>query len=175
MTEWFEPLDVDFLEEQGIDFAVSYRYRHILKKEVIEHLQGRIINLHISFLPWNRGADPNIWSFLEDTPKGISIHFIDEGLDTGDIIVQKTVKFDARGETLATTYKKLNKEILWLFAEQWPLIMSGKSERQAQVLEGSYHRLRDKDRYLYLLAEKGWDTPVEKLVGIAIEQPEKGS
>ncbi len=174
VREWFEPLDVEFLGNKEIDFAISYRYRHILKKEVIEHLQGKIINLHISFLPWNRGADPNLWSFLEDTPKGISIHYIDEGLDTGDIIAQNAVYFDTCGETLATTYKKLNTEILRLFAEQWPLIMSGKSQRQAQPSGGSYHRLRDKDRYLYLLADKGWDTPVEKLVGIALKEAEKG-
>ena len=61
--EHSEPFDVDFLKRNSIDFAVSYKFRHIVKSSIIEHLNGKIINLHISLLPWNRGADPNLWSF----------------------------------------------------------------------------------------------------------------
>jgi len=68
---------------EGIEWLISYGYRHIFKPEVIQRFRGRIINLHISFLPWNRGVDPNQWSFLQDTPKGVTIHFIDEGIDLG--------------------------------------------------------------------------------------------
>ncbi|MCL0081308.1 hypothetical protein M1N64_03665 [Peptococcaceae bacterium] len=50
----------------------------------MDKFQGRAINLHISFLPWNRGADPNFWSFIENAPVGVSIHYLDEGIDTGD-------------------------------------------------------------------------------------------
>ncbi len=58
-----------------------------------------IINLHISFLPWNRGAHPNFWSFYDDTPKGVTIHLIDEGIDTGAIIYQKEITFDRNEKT----------------------------------------------------------------------------
>jgi len=37
-------------------------------------------------------ADPNVWSFIEKTPKGVSIHYLDAGIDTGDIIAQKLVE-----------------------------------------------------------------------------------
>jgi methionyl-tRNA formyltransferase len=123
--------------------------------------------LHISLLPWNRGADPNLWSFLEDTPKGVTIHYVDEGLDTGDIIVQKEVFFDYSDENLATTYQKLNEEILELFKSEWPLISAGKAPRQKQPMGGSFHSSKDKKRFEYLFADKGWDTPVIKLVGRA--------
>ena len=94
VIEYSDPIDITFLEENNFSFAVSYRFRHIIRQETIECLEGKIINLHISYLPWNRGADPNLWSFLEDTPKGVSIHYVDPGMDTGDIIAQKEVIFD---------------------------------------------------------------------------------
>jgi methionyl-tRNA formyltransferase len=166
-------LGVDFLGENRIDFAVSYRYRYIIRKPVIEYLKGNIINLHISLLPWNRGADPNLWSFLEDSPKGGSIHYIDEGVDTGDIIAQKEVLFDISKETLATTYMKLNAEIVDLFKGQWLLVMDGKSSRYRQPSGGSVHKVKDKKRFQHLLAEKGWDTPVEALIGKALLDSER--
>ena len=160
-------VDVDFLRENWIDFAVSYRYRHLIRKPIIEYLKGNIINLHISLLPWNRGADPNLWSFLEDTPKGVTIHYVDEGLDTGDIIVQKEVFFNYSEETLATTYQKLNEEILKLFKFEWPSISIGKSARKKQPVGGSFHSSKDRKRFEYLIADKGWDTPVITLSGKA--------
>ena len=68
VIEYADPVDTKYLKEHSIEYAVSYRYRHIIRKAVIEYLNGNIINLHVSFLPWNRGADPNLWSFLENTP-----------------------------------------------------------------------------------------------------------
>ena len=52
------------------------------------------------------GQDPNLWSFIEDTPKGVTIHEIDEGIDTGDIIFQKEIVLNSN-ETLASSYEKL--------------------------------------------------------------------
>ena len=82
-----------YLADNNIEMIISYGYRHIIKKSIIEYVKGNIINLHISYLPWNRGADPNLWSFLENSPKGVTIHYIDEGIDTGDIITQKKIRF----------------------------------------------------------------------------------
>jgi len=157
-------VDVQFLKEKKIDFAVSYGYRHIIKSDVLNHMKDRIINLHISYLPWNRGADPNLWSFLEDTPKGVTIHYVDEGIDTGDIISQKLVEFDASRETLRTTYNKLSEEIIMLFQETWSLIVNDQIISRKQIGEGTFHKLSDKDRFKYLLSNC-WDTPVEYLRG----------
>ena len=66
----------------------------LLKKRVLNNIIIPIVNLHISYLPWNRGAHPNFWSFFDATPTGVSIHLIDKGIDTGPIIVQKKVKLD---------------------------------------------------------------------------------
>ena len=168
------PFDVAFLRKQAIDFVVSYGYRFLIKRPIIKYLNRKIVNLHISLLPWNRGADPNLWSFLEDTPKGVTIHYVDEDLDTGDIIAQKKLVFDVEHETLATTYAKLDAEIVELFNHNWLNIMHSRVQGRKQPSAGSFHRLEDKKRFENLLAEKGWNTPVKELVAKALLIESKG-
>src|SRR3990167_11096462 len=87
----WDKIDPQTISTQKPDFLVSYGYRHILRENVLGMLPDRAVNLHIAFLPWNRGADPNFWSFAEHTPKGVTIHYLDKGVDTGDIIAQRSV------------------------------------------------------------------------------------
>ncbi len=115
-------VNIDDVKNICPDFIISYNYKYIIPKEIIDCVNGNAINLHISFLPYNRGAHPNIWSFLEDTPKGVTIHYIDEGIDTGDIIVQKEVFIDEEKETLKSSYEILHREIQELFKENWEKI-----------------------------------------------------
>ncbi|WP_298820067.1 formyltransferase family protein [Chloroflexus sp.] len=145
-----EPVDLALVMALSPDFIVSYGYRHIIKKDVLALYQNRAINLHISYLPWNRGADPNFWSFVEDTPKGVTIHYLDEGVDTGDIIAQRKVTF-SETDTLRTSYDKLQAEIQALFKEHWLDIRSGSCNRHKQQGKGTYHRMKDKTALLYLL------------------------
>lgn len=162
-----------FIKENGIEFIVSYGYRHIIKSDVIKALPDKIVNLHIALLPWNRGADPNLWSFLENTPKGVTIHYIDESLDTGDIIVQRQVGF-VSDETLKTSYEKLKQSIEKLFTKHWSKIKNGKCPRMKQSGKGTFHRIKDKQPFLHLLT-RGFDTPVSSLVGKATLDNKKQS
>ncbi len=56
------------------EWIISYNYKYLIPKTIIDAVNGNVINLHISLLPYNRGAYPNVWSFLEETPKGVTIH-----------------------------------------------------------------------------------------------------
>lgn len=170
VVEWPDPADKFFLQQNAIYFAISYKYRHIIKPEIIELLEERVVNLHISYLPWNRGADPNLWSFLEDTPKGVSIHYVDTGIDTGDLIAQKKIFFDEEQETLSTTYNTLNNEIIRLLGSVWESIVQNKAPRSKQKGKGSYHKSSDKKPYEHLLGKKGWDTPVMNIKGKALHK-----
>ena len=158
-----EPLDEERLDAWNADFLVSYGYRHILRKWVLDRFPARAINLHISFLPFNRGADPNLWSIVEGTPRGVTIHYLDEGIDTGDIIAQRLVDFSS-DDTLRSSYAKLQSAIVDLFREQWPAIRTGKCARQKQVGAGTSHRVKDIERVRHLLVD-GWETPVAALEG----------
>lgn len=147
-------------------FLVSYGYRYILRKEILDKFPQRAINLHVSLLPWNRGADPNLWSFLEDTPKGVTIHLLAPGIDTGDILAHQEVCMGTE-DTLRTSYDKLSHAMVSLFMESWPKIRTGRITAVPQPPGGSYHRLRDKGHYEHLLVQ-GWDTPVTNLAGKAL-------
>ena len=149
-------IDHEFLFEY--DFLISYGYRHILESGVLKHFENKAINLHISYLPWNRGADPNLWSIIKNTPKGVTIHLIDCGIDTGHILYQKEVWFDDN-DTLYSSYQKLHSEILDLFKLNWINIKSGHARPTKQKGLGSFHLSREKDRFKKFLTN-GWDTKI---------------
>jgi len=149
--------------ELNNQMIVSYNYKYILSRDILDLVEGNAINLHISYLPYNRGADPNIWSFIENTPKGVTIHYIDSGIDTGDIIVQKQIQFNEEKETLKLTYDILHREIQELFKRNWKKIKSYEIERMAQIGEGTIHLLKDRVFFEPLIKEKGWDTPIKGL------------
>ena len=165
VTATTNKISPDYIKTNRFDFLVSYGYRHILKKPILDLFPQRAINLHISYLPYNRGADPNFWSFIESTPKGVTIHYIDEGVDTGDIIVQKKVDFSSsvHEATLASTYETLHHEIQQLFFQNWASIKSLQCQAIPQSGTGTLHRLKDKTPYLHLLEEAGWNTKVSSL------------
>ncbi len=153
--------DLDFLQDNNIEFIISYRYTKIIKAEVIKAFNNKIINLHPSLLPYNRGRHPNLWSFIDNTPKGVTIHYIDEGVDTGDIIAQKELEFED-SETLSSSYWKGLRALEDLFMEEWSNIKSGNITRIKQAGEGSFHLGKDLDSVSHLL-DKGWETSVSKL------------
>jgi methionyl-tRNA formyltransferase len=145
------------------DFIISYGYRRKIDREITEAFKNRAINLHISYLPWNRGADPNLWSFLEDTPKGVTIHYLDGNIDTGDILAQELLEYDLDADTLRTAYRRLTEQIEALFRREWPKIRLGEAKSLPQL---TFHRVRDKQKYEYLL-KKGWDTKIKDIIGKA--------
>lgn len=155
-------IDAAFVRAGGFRAVVSYGYRHILKADVLAAMPAVAVNLHVSLLPWNRGADPNFWSFVDNTPKGVTIHCLAEGVDTGDILAQKEVAFGPGEHTLASTYARLQDEIQDLFKARWPAILAGTCPRRPQVGEGSLHRMKDKDMLAHLLSD-GWNTSVRVL------------
>jgi methionyl-tRNA formyltransferase len=127
----------------GAEIGVSALFGYILRKEFLKLLPKGCVNLHPALLPYNRGAHPNVWSIVENTPAGATIHYIDEGVDTGDIIDQKPVPVTIT-DTGESLYRKLETASLELFRLTWPLIRSGACPRRPQVQgQGTFHRVRD--------------------------------
>ncbi len=137
-----EELDVKWCEKYQFDLAVSYTYRYILSAQIIHALNNNVVNLHNSFLPFNRGADPNLWSIVEETPRGVTLHYIDDSLDKGFIIAQAFVN-DTDEETFSSSYYNLDKAAKKLFMEAfnnydfWPAL------KKKAIGYGSYHALKD--------------------------------
>jgi methionyl-tRNA formyltransferase len=153
---------------QGKDFVISFGFRFVVPASIISRFPNKIINLHISYLPWNRGADPNLWSFLEMTPSGVSIHQMDDGIDTGPILCQRKILHDVDKDTLQSSYQRLICGMEDLFISQWDHIRKAEVSPKKQTVAGSYHTSADKNPFLPLLTE-GWNTPIRKVMGSALK------
>lgn len=162
-----ERFDASLIHEEQIEYLVSYGYQFLLGDDILSLLPQKAINLHISYLPWNRGRDPNFWSFFDKTPKGVSIHQIDHGIDTGNVLAQITIEFGL-DETLTSSYFKLRREIEKLFSATWKNIRSGHLKGKPQPRAGSYHKAKDKEPIFSTLPD-GWETPVHVIENLGEE------
>lgn len=163
VTLYSEKPTFTFVKELSPDIFVSYNYKYIISEEIITLMDGKIVNLHISFLPWNRGADPNLWSFLENTPNGVTIHLIDKDVDTGNILLQKRFELNERVETLESSYKKLHDEIQKLFIVNWTIIKNFQISPSLQLGQGSCHYKKDSVKIKDFFGDKLWFMPIYKL------------
>ena len=88
----------DWLQLRGVDFVVLAGYMHLLTPVFLERFRDRIVNVHPSLLPQFPGGCA-IADALEagvDTT-GVTVHYVDEGLDTGAVIRQEPVAVEPRG------------------------------------------------------------------------------
>lgn len=140
------PSVVERIKKLRPEVGVSVLLGTILKKEFLSVFPKGCVNLHPAYLPYNRGAYPNVWSIVERTPAGATLHYIDEGVDTGRIIRQRRLGADA-ADTGKTLYHKLERLSLNLFKDTWPLIRRGKARSLAQHKgKGTSHRVKDAEK-----------------------------
>lgn len=91
----------NWLQERGVRLVVCAGYMHLLTPAFLDRFRGRIVNVHPSLLPEFPGAraiDDALAAGVETT--GVTVHLVDEGLDTGEVILQEPVPVEPR-ETLA--------------------------------------------------------------------------
>lgn len=137
-----ERLTKSWCRDQKVDLTVSYTYRHILPDEILDALQNNVVNLHNSFLPWNRGSDPNLWSIITHTPRGVTLHYVNAGLDKGAIIAQQLVPLRL-GDTLRTSYNALDAAAKTLFQQAFQWYPYWPYMKKRPEGEGSYHSTAD--------------------------------
>jgi formyltetrahydrofolate deformylase len=91
----FEKRIMQAVDEFQIELVVLARYMQVLSPELCEKLSGRVINIHHSFLPGFKGANP----YRQAHERGVKLigataHFVTEDLDEGPIIEQNVVRVD---------------------------------------------------------------------------------
>jgi formyltetrahydrofolate-dependent phosphoribosylglycinamide formyltransferase len=89
-----------WLEEHGVELVVLAGYMHLLTPPFLQRFPERIVNVHPSLLPAFRGARAiaeALAAGIETT--GVTVHLVDEGLDTGPVLAQEEVRVEPR-ETL---------------------------------------------------------------------------
>lgn len=131
----------ELLRACDIDFIVSFLYGRILSREVVA---VPAINIHPSPLPLERGCDPHLWTILDDLQRGVTIHYIDEGIDTGDIITQALLPSpDPSTTTFTQSFEQLLDDCVKLFAETWPSVRARTNSRRPQAGTATRHTLKD--------------------------------
>lgn len=88
-------LDEEAVVESRPDLGISCRYNRIIKKRVIDSFRLGIVNTHGGILPEYRGVYSNMNALINGEKEyGVTLHYIDEGVDTGDIIAIKRVPIE---------------------------------------------------------------------------------
>ena len=149
-----------------IDILITSGYPFLIKEEIIKKV-NIAINLHISFLPYGKGIMPNLWSFVENFPAGITIHQLDKNFDTGKILIQKKIYFkDKSNQTLKTTHAYLLAKLEGLFLKNYRKIFNNKIksfEQNKYIIINRYHTRKESDKIMKKLPKK-WNTPIKEIL-----------
>lgn len=121
----------------GADILVTCAYGQILTQEILDAFPRGVYNIHASLLPRWRGASPIQHSLLAgDAVTGITVMKTDIGLDTGDILLQKSLPI-AESDTCGTLSEKLSALGGECIAEALALLAAGRAELKKQGEEGA--------------------------------------
>lgn len=90
--EAYEQIIVEKLEQLEVEWIFLAGYMRIIGRVLLEAYEGKIVNIHPSLLPAFPGKDAIGQAFAANVQKtGVTIHYVDEGIDTGPIIAQEEV------------------------------------------------------------------------------------
>ena len=114
------------------DIIITCAYGQIIPEQILDKPKFGCINVHASLLPKLRGGAPIHKAIMYGYLKtGITIMYMDKGMDTGDIISKVEVDID-KNDTAETLHDKLMKESVPLLIETLPSIISGTNKREKQ-------------------------------------------
>jgi methionyl-tRNA formyltransferase len=135
------PECVDSIRSLAADVHLSVAYNQIFKAPV-RATAPWFLNIHAGKLPHYRGRNVINWALINGEREiGITVHVVDDGIDTGDILLQRVLPIgwtDTYGDVL----ERVVREIPQLAVEAIELIVAGRAVRQPQGLGGSYCRGR---------------------------------
>jgi UDP-4-amino-4-deoxy-L-arabinose formyltransferase/UDP-glucuronic acid dehydrogenase (UDP-4-keto-hexauronic acid decarboxylating) len=126
------PLWVERIREMAPDILFSFYYRNMVGKEILEIPPAGCLNLHGSLLPRYRGRCPVNWVLIHgEKETGVTLHYMTQHPDDGDIVGQKRVTIDDN-DTALSLHKKLVTAAGDLLAVLLPKIREKKAERIPQ-------------------------------------------
>ena len=122
--------------------GLSVLFAHILKPEVLHLFPRGILNIHPGFLPFNRGRNAQIWSIVEGTPAGATLHYMDEGVDTGPIVERLEVTV-APADTGQSLRAKLETACMDVLKKGWQAVVANDPPTPQDPSAGTAHSVRD--------------------------------
>ncbi|MHA1409202.1 MAG: methionyl-tRNA formyltransferase [Candidatus Odinarchaeia archaeon] len=143
----FKPSNVNgkeflsILEDFDLNLIVSVASSQIFRKKLLRIPRYGCINVHGALLPKHRGVNPSFWVLLEgEKESGVTVHFMDEKIDTGSIILQRPFPV-SENETLDSLSMKVAVEGAVAVSDAVSLISDGldRDSLPPQPEGGSYH------------------------------------
>ena len=130
--EEFENKITRYLEENKIDLIVLAGYMRLVSPQLISRYKNKILNIHPSLLPSFKGTEGIRDAFNYGVKlAGVTVHFVDEEMDHGAIILQTLLKID-EDETLESLETKIHKLEHKLYPEAIRLVVEGKLKVQGR-------------------------------------------
>ncbi|MCK9603078.1 MAG: phosphoribosylglycinamide formyltransferase [Candidatus Omnitrophica bacterium] len=121
-----ESMIIRYLKENKIDLIVLAGFMRLLSPGFVRRYYGRIINIHPSLLPSFKGAEGIKDAFSYGVKfTGVTVHFVDELMDHGPIILQQAIKI-GEGQTIGSLEKKIHKVEHKLYPEAIRLFVEGR-------------------------------------------------
>lgn len=122
----------------GVDYMLSVHFPFKFPRAVLEVPAIGTLNLHPAWLPYNRGWHTPTWAIYEKTPYGATLHWVDEGLDSGDIALRRRIEVQP-DDTAHTLYQRVLELEETLLREALPLMIEKRLPRIPQERHGSSH------------------------------------
>jgi methionyl-tRNA formyltransferase len=102
-----DPYWMDVIKDQAPDFIFSFYYRNMIPKRILDIPSAGAFNLHGSLLPRFRGRSPVNWVLVKgETKTGLTLHYMEEKPDTGDIVAQRAIDI-AMDDTAHSLFLKM--------------------------------------------------------------------
>lgn len=171
------PRNLQFINDiQNVDrpdLILTVEYDKMLDPTILAIPKIGTINIHFSPLPRHRGYFPVIWSVMEDDEAGVTMHWVNEHVNGGDIIATQKISI-AKDDTSFSLYLRLSKTGMTLFKNNFPKILKGTLSKTKQCEKNAtYHpagypeqriinwnKTNDKiDRFIRSLAFPSFDPP----------------
>ena len=138
-TDINAPENIALLREIAPDFILSFYYRNMISREVLDIPRRGALNLHGSYLPKYRGRVPVNWAIINgETETGATLHYMVEKPDAGEIVDQEKVPI-LFTDTALNLFNKVTDAAVLVIGRSWPLLVSGTAPRMPIDLKaGSY-------------------------------------
>lgn len=134
-----EPEFIEQIRSKNADIGIVSSFNKKFPKVLLESVKMGFINSHPSLLPMYRGGNPYFYPIINNEIKtGITLHFMDEEFDTGDIVFQKEVPL-SQYETMGTIFNRTNFMFAQVQVDMISYLEEGKElERKPQDKSGKY-------------------------------------
>lgn len=160
MVEIFSLEELKLLDVLQPTLLISDRTSFLYPREFLEKKNYLAVNVHPSLLPFHKGAHPIFWSCLLNAKWGISLHEIDPGIDSGNLVLQQEVEYsDAMTfQDVYDIYRECTFEMLKSLVEMMLEGHTPTTKPQPDIALGS-HRIRNVQPLISQL-RNGWNTTI---------------